>query len=152
MRIGAYFVNSFLFHALLLIYLLSLPLHRPPFEFGAHGTYFVSIKSGAEMPAKISSPTYNIKKSKPEIHSTLKFTKSALITKETDVSKETIDLQAKKETVSEKDTELKEKEVPEEKPAQVAELKETPKEEPIAVEKKEEVAKKEDVEPVQVAK
>ena len=152
MRIRAYFFNSFLVHALLLVYLLSLPLHRPTFQFGSYGTYFVSIKSGTDMPAKLPSPSYNIKKSKPEMHSTLKVTKSVSVTKETDVSKDKTTLQAKKEIVPEKDTELKEKEVPEEKPAQVAELKETLKEETTAVEKKEEVAKKEDVEPVQVAK
>src|SRR3972149_7708267 len=110
MRIRAYFFNSFLVHALLLIYVLSLPLHRPTFEFGSYGTYFVSIKSGADMHAKKPSPSYNIKKSKPEIHSTLKVTKSASVTKETDVSKDTINLQAKKEIVSGKETELKEKE------------------------------------------
>src|SRR4030042_1632223 len=152
MHMRAYFFNSFLVHALLLVYLLSLPLHRPTFQFGSYGTYFVSIKSGTDMPAKLPSPSYNIKKSKPEIHSTLKVTKSVSVTKETDVSKDKTTLQAKKEIVPEKDTELKEKEVPEEKPAQVAELKETLKEETTAVEKKEEVAKQEDVEPVQVAK
>src|SRR4030067_2580598 len=114
MRIRAYFFNSFLVHALLLIYLLSLPLHRPTFQFGSYGTYFVSIKSGTDMPAKIPSPSYNIKKSKPATHRTLKDIK----TSETDVSKDTINLQAKKETVSEKETEFREKKVPEEKPVQ----------------------------------
>jgi hypothetical protein len=123
MHIRAYFFNSFLVHALLLIYVLSLPLHRPTFEFGSYGTYFVSIKSATEMPTKIPSPSYTAKKSKPEIHSTLKFTKSASVTKETDVSKDTMSLQAKKETVSENETELKEKEVPEEKPVQATEVK-----------------------------
>ena len=104
MRIRAYFFNSFLVHALLLIYVLSLPLHRPTFEFGSYGTYFVSIKSGTDMPAKIPSPTYNIKKPKPEIHSTLKVTKSASVTKETDVSKNSMSLQTKKEIVSENET------------------------------------------------
>src|SRR4030042_5567257 len=148
MHFRAYFFNSFLVHALLLVYLLSLPLHRPTFQFGSYGTYFVSIKSGTEMPAKILSPTSNVKKSKPATHRTLKDIK----TSETDVSKDTINLQAKKETVSEKDTEFREKEVPEEKPAKEEELKETLKEETTALEKKEEVAKQEDVEPVQVAK
>src|SRR4030042_2412855 len=120
MRIGAYFVNSFLVHVLLLIYLLSLPLHRPTFEFGSYGTYFVSIKSGIDMPAKIPSPTYNVTKSKIETHRTLKDIK----TPETDVSKDTISLQGKKEMVSENETELREKEVPEEKPVQAAEVKE----------------------------
>src|SRR4030066_84387 len=123
MRIRAYFFNSFLVHALLLTYVLSLPLHRPTFEFGSYGTYFVSIKSATEMPAKIPSPAYNIKKSKPEIHSTLKVTKSASVTKEADVSKDTMSLQGKKEILSEKETELKEKEVPEEKPVQATEVK-----------------------------
>jgi len=120
MRIRAYFFNSFLVHALLLIYLLSLPLHRPTFQFGSYGTYFVSIKSGIDMTAKIPSPAYNIKNSKPETHRTLKDIK----TSETAVSKDTMSLQAKKEMVSEKETELKEKEVPEEKPVQAAEVKE----------------------------
>jgi len=124
MRIRAYFFNSFLVHALLLVYFLSLPLHRPTFQFGSYGTYFVSIKSGTDMPAKIPSPTYNVTKSKPEIHSTLKVTKTASVTKETDVRKDTMSLQAKKETVSEKETELEGKEVPEEKPVQAAEVKE----------------------------
>src|SRR4030067_266721 len=120
MRIRAYFFNSFLVHALLLTYVLSLPLHRPTFEFGSYGTYFVSIKSGIDMPAKIPSPTYNVTKSKIETHRTLKDIK----TPETDVSKDTISLQGKKEMVSENETELEGKEVPEEKPVQAVEVKE----------------------------
>src|SRR4030042_586344 len=119
MRIRAYFFNSFLVHALLLVYFLSLPLHRPTFQFGSYGTYFVSIKSGTDMPAKIPSPTFNVTKSKPATHRTLKDIK----TPKTDVSKDTINLHAKKETVSENETELKEKKVPEENPVQAAEHK-----------------------------
>ena len=139
MRIRTYFVNSLVVHALFLIYILSLPLHKTTIEPGSYNAYFVSIKSGTEMTAKIPSPIYNVTKSKPEIHSTLKVTKSVSVTKETDANKDTLNLQAKKETASENETELEKQEVPEEKPVEAAEVKEPEEPQKVAEAPKKEV-------------
>jgi hypothetical protein len=114
-----------LVHALLLIYLLSLPLHKPSFQFGSYGTYFVSIESGTDIPAKKHFRNYNIKKSKPGFHKISKDTKTSTEIKEADLSKDNVSLQPKEE-IPKNDTELEKEEVSEEKSVQTAEVKETP--------------------------
>jgi hypothetical protein len=154
MRIRTYLFNSFLVHALLLIYLFSLPLHRPTFQFGSYRAHFVYLKSERDITTRIPSPTHDAKKYKPQV----RVKKIKIASKEIDVQKNANVPKAKKEILSPKEPEVIAKEIPEEKPAQVAEVKKTPIEEtPAEKRKEEEVAKQETVEtarekPVQIAK
>jgi hypothetical protein len=124
MHIRTYFFSSFLVHAVFLIYLLSLPLHKPIVETGSYRAYFVNLNSEIDLTARIPSFAFNANKRKPETHGKLRNTTTNIETKETDVKKETVSLVAKEEMTSPKEPEMKVKEIPEEKTAESDEVKE----------------------------
>jgi hypothetical protein len=124
MHIRTYFFSSFLVHAVFLIYLLSLPLHKPIVETGSYRAYFVNLKSERDLTARIPSLAFNASKRKIETHGKLRDTTTNIETKETDVKKDTMSLAAKEEMTSPKEPEMKVKEIPEEKTAESDEVKE----------------------------
>lgn len=125
MHIRAHLIYSFLAHTFILMYLLSLPLHRTIIQPGLFETYFVYLRSEGDLTTRMPSLTYMSKESRPETYGRAKDTKTTSITRETDVNKDNISMEAEKEVVSEKEPEVKVKELPVEKPVQVAKVKET---------------------------
>jgi hypothetical protein len=85
MRIRTYFVNSFVVHAVFLIYLFSLPLHRTIIQPGPYNAYFVSLQSEGKKTANRSSARGT---KKPEVHGEVKFRETRSKTKEPVISKE----------------------------------------------------------------
>ncbi|OGW56225.1 MAG: hypothetical protein A2Y81_03865 [Nitrospirae bacterium RBG_13_43_8] len=143
MHIRTYFLSSFLVHAVFLLYLVSLPLHKPIVETGSYRAYFVNLKSERDLTARIPSLAFDANRRRPETRGKLRDTKTTLESKETDAEKDTVIQEAKREAISEKESEVKE--TPQEETARTAEVKEpeepqkvveTPKEEVSALEEK----------------
>jgi len=147
MRIRTYFVNSFVVHAVFLIYLFSLPLQRTIIQSGSYNAYFVSLQSEGKKTSNMSSARGT---KKPEVHSKVKDKETRPETREPVASK--VNESPEEATPVEKPDD-KAREQVEEKPAQVAEVKEPEefqqvteaqqKEAPALVEKKQETPKSE---------
>jgi len=86
MRIRTYFVNSFVVHAVFLIYLFSLPLHSTTIQPGPYNAYFVSLQSEGKKTANMSSARGT---KKPEVHGKVKDKETRPETREPVVSKVT---------------------------------------------------------------
>ena len=153
-----YLFYSFLLHAIILLYLLSLPIYRGGIHLKSFGDFFVHLisdegKSSRKSPLEYK---YKISKSNEGTLGETKETKTDLKTEEIDVKESIERLEEEKKVVSEGKPELKIKEaeeikiaqaVEEKKPLERLKDKEVLKEEVSAVEKKEiEVVKKEEPE------
>jgi hypothetical protein len=117
MRIRTYFFNSFVVHAVFLIYIFSLPLHRTIIQPGPYNAYFVSLQSEGKKTANRSSARGT---KKPKVHAKVKDKETRPETKEPIVSKVSESPEEAKPVEKPDD---KEREQVEEKPVQIAAVK-----------------------------
>jgi hypothetical protein len=109
MSIRIHLFYSFLLHAIILLYLLSLPIYRGGIHLKSFGDFFVHLiseegKSSRKSPLEYK---YKINKSNEGTLGKTKETKTDLKTEEFDVKESTKPLEEEKKAVSEDESEIK---------------------------------------------
>jgi hypothetical protein len=101
-----YLFYSFLLHALILLYLLSLPIYRGGIHLQSFGDYFVHLISEKGISSHNSSLKYNISKSNEGNLGKAKEVKIDLKTEDIDVKESTQPLEEEKTSISDTESKL----------------------------------------------